>query len=309
MAIHSLGYVVARSSNCSEWTEFATQVLGLQDANSLRSDGDDAHYFKMDDRPYRIIVEPAEESRYGASGWECADDREYADTLARLREAGVAVEHADAEELTRRRVQALARFQDPSGNDHELYWGMVSDFSRFVSPVGVAEFVTGELGMGHTVLPAPNFDATVEFFVDVLGLGLSDLMKIRFTPDPAEPEKRLWFMHCNGRHHSLALFETPMPSGCVHIMLETVDLDEVGYAMDRREAHGVRLTATLGRHANDHMVSFYMATPSGFDVEFGAGGRVIDDWNSYPAFQSTVASLWGHDFSVGQQPPADGDAE
>ncbi|CAN0587013.1 unnamed protein product, partial [Ectocarpus sp. 12 AP-2014] len=160
----------------------------------------------------------------------------------------------------------------------------------------------------HTVLPAPDFDATVEFFVDVLGFGLSDLMKIRFTPDPAEPEKRLWFMHCNGRHHSLALFETPMPSGCVHIMLEAADFNEVGYAMDRRETHKVRLTATLGRHANDHMVSFYMATPSGFDVEFGAEGRVIDDWSQYPAFQSTVASFWGHDFSVGQQVPDEGDA-
>lgn len=307
MAIHSLGYITAKSTDCGEWTDYATQVLGAQDASGLRVDGDSAHYFKIDDRPYRIVVEPAEENRYGASGWECADDREYADTLARLRDAGVDVEEVSGDDLARRRVQALARFRDPSGNDHELYWGMVSDFSRFVSPVGVSGFVTGELGMGHTVLPAPDFDATAAFFVDVLGFGLSDLMKIRFTPDPAEPEKRLWFMHCNGRHHSLALFETPMPSGCVHIMLEAATLDEVGYAMDRREANGVRLTATLGRHANDHMVSFYMATPSGFDLEFGAEGRVIEDWSQYPAFQSTVASFWGHDFSVGQQAPAAGD--
>lgn len=308
MAIHSLGYIVARSSNSSEWTHFATQVLGLQDAAHLRIAGDRAEYFKMDDRPYRLIVEPAAESRYGASGWECADDAEYADTLGRLRDAGVAVEEVSGDLLAQRRVQALARFEDPSGNAHEIYWGMVSDFSRFVSPVGVASFVTGELGMGHTVLPAPDFEATVAFFVDVLGFGLSDLMKIRFTPDPAEPEKRLWFMHCNGRHHSLALFETPMPSGCVHIMLEACSIDEVGYAMDRRAASDVRLTATLGRHANDHMVSFYMATPSGFDVEFGAEGRVIDDWSKYPAFQSTVASFWGHDFSIGQPPAGGSDA-
>jgi 3,4-dihydroxy-9,10-secoandrosta-1,3,5(10)-triene-9,17-dione 4,5-dioxygenase len=91
-------------------------------------------------------------------------------------------------------------------------------------------------------------------------------------------------------------------------MFEAADFDEVGYAMDRREANGVQLTATLGRHANDHMVSFYMATPSGFPVEFGAEGRVIDDWSKYPAFHSTVPSFWGHDFSVGQQAPAGDDA-
>lgn len=303
MAIHSLGYVTARSSNCSDWTHFATQVLGLQDSNHLRLSGDNNHYFKADDRPYRLIVEAGSEDHYGASGWECADDREYADTLARLKNAGVAFEEVEGDELARRRVQALARFSDPSGNRHEVYWGMVSDFSRFISPVGVSEFVTGDLGMGHTVLPAPDFDNTVAFFTDVLGFGLSDLMKIRFSEDPKEPEKRLWFMHCNSRHHSLALFETPMPSGCVHIMFEARDIDEVGYAMDRREANNVRLTATLGRHANDHMVSFYMTTPSGFDVEFGAEGRVIEDWSQFPAFQSTVASFWGHDFTIGHQVP------
>ena len=253
MAIHSLGYVVAQSDDGDAWTHFATQVLGLQDASGLRVDGDERRYFKLDDRPYRLIVEPAPESRYGASGWECADDREYTATLRALREAGVDVEEVGGELLRQRRVQALARFSDPSGNRHELYWGMISDFSRFVSPVGVSAFVTGELGMGHTVLPAPEFDATVAFFTDVLGFGLSDLMKIRFTEDPAEPEKRLWFMHCNGRHHSLALFETPMPSGCVHIMFEAANLDEVGYAMDRREAHGVRLTATLGQIGRAHV--------------------------------------------------------
>lgn len=298
MAIHSLGYIVAESSDLDAWDSFATQVLGLQRHQALEEDGA-TRFYKMDDRPYRLLVEASGEDRYGSSGWECGDETAYADTLATLADAGVAVEEAPAALRERRRVQALSLFRDPCGNRHELYWGMVSDFSRFVSPVGVSGFVTGELGMGHTVLPAPAFDETVAFYRDVLGFGLSDLMKIRFTDDPAEPEKRLWFMHCNGRHHSLALFEMPVPSGCVHMMLEAADVDEVGYAMDRREKHGARLTATLGRHANDHMISFYMATPSGFDVEFGACGRVIDDWSRFPAFQSTVASLWGHDFSVG----------
>jgi len=301
MAIHSLGYVLATSTDCSAWAHFATRVLGCQDATSMRVDGDDCHYFKIDERPYRLIVEPGATDGYGLSGWECAGAGSYGETLARLRDAGVTVEEITGDVLARRRVQALARFADPAGNTHEVYWGMVSDFSRFTSPVGVSGFVTGELGMGHTVLPAPNFDQTAAFFTDILGFGVSDLMKIRFTDDPAEPEKRLWFMHCNGRHHSLALFEMPIPSGCVHIMLETNSVDEVGYAMDRREAQGVPLAATLGRHANDHMISFYMRTPSGFDIEYGAEGRVVDDWSRFTAFQSTVASLWGHDFSVGQR--------
>jgi 3,4-dihydroxy-9,10-secoandrosta-1,3,5(10)-triene-9,17-dione 4,5-dioxygenase len=99
----------------------------------------------------------------------------------------------------------------------------------------------------------------------------------------------------------LGLFEMPMPAGCVHMMLEVNDVDEVGRCNDRRIAADVKLTGTLGRHANDHMVSFYMRSPSGFDIEIGAEGRIVDDWSAYQVFESTVPSFWGHDFSVGQE--------
>jgi hypothetical protein len=37
--------------------------------------------------------------------------------------------------------------------------------------------------------------------------------------------------------------------------------------MDRRRK--VPMSATLGRHVNDLMLSFYLKIPGGFDVEFG----------------------------------------
>ena len=86
------------------------------------------------------------------------------------------------EHCTQRCVQQMIEFQDPSGIRHEAYWGRVSDFAVFNSPVGVAGFVTGDQGMGHVVIPTAHFDEMAEFFTEVLGFGLSDLMKIRFTP-------------------------------------------------------------------------------------------------------------------------------
>ena len=54
---------------------------------------------------------------------------------------------------------------------------------------------------------------------------------------------------------------------------------------------------TLGSHTNDRMTSFYVRTPSGFEIEYGTGGRSVDDatWvvGSYDA-----QSVWGH------KPPA-----
>jgi 3,4-dihydroxy-9,10-secoandrosta-1,3,5(10)-triene-9,17-dione 4,5-dioxygenase len=255
----------------------------------------------MDDHPYRLFVSPGDTESLQVCGWETNSAeglQEVADALSR---AGVDFTWGDSALIARRRVQNVLCFQDPSGNNHEAFWGVVSDFRKFNSAAGVQHFVTGEQGMGHVVLPAPNFDETVAFLSDVLGFGLSDLMKLRFTPDPDEPVTRLWFMHCNQRHHSLGLFEMPMPAGCVHMMLEVNDVDEVGRCNDRRIAADVKLTGTLGRHANDHMVSFYMRSPSGFDIEIGAEGRIVDDWSAYQVFESTVPSFWGHDFSVGQE--------
>ena len=65
-----------------------------------------------------------------------------------------------------------------------------------------------------------------------------------------------------------------------------------------RLAGNVKMSATLGRHVNDKMLSFYMKTPGGFDVEFGCEGLQVDD-KDWIARESTAVSLWGHDFSVG----------
>jgi len=302
MKIHSLGYIGVNSMTPSNWSEFATKVLGLEDASAhLNAAGENNVYLKMDDRPYRLVINKADHDSYAFSGWEIAGPDEFANAISTLEKKGINFERGSSDVIAARRVQDLVTFSDPDGNKHELFWGAVSDFRQFASPVGIKQFITGDQGAGHVVLPTPNFDAAVKFYTGVMGFGLSDLMKVRFTPDPAEPEKRLYFMHCNERHHSLAIFECPMPSGCVHIMLEVDTIDEVGRAMDRMNAHGVKLMGTLGRHANDHMVSFYMASPSGFFIEYGAEGRTIQDWSRYSPFQSTVNSFWGHDFSVGQQ--------
>ena len=301
MAIKSLGYIGVSSLQTGAWREFACNVMGLEDVSERCDAQPDEAYFKMDDHPYRLFVTPGDVETLQVCGWETNSAEGLQEVADALAHAGVDFTWGDTALISRRRVQNVLSFKDPSGNQHEAFWGVVSDFRKFNSATGVQHFVTGEQGMGHIVLPAPNFDETVAFLSDVLGFGLSDLMKLRFTPDPNEPVTRLWFMHCNQRHHSLGLFEMPMPAGCVHMMLEVNDVDEVGRCNDRRIAAEVKLTGTLGRHANDHMVSFYMRSPSGFDVEIGAEGRTVSNWSDYQVFESTVASFWGHDFSVGQE--------
>ncbi|KFX66788.1 VOC family protein [Paraburkholderia fungorum] len=293
--VRALGYVVVQSANVETWRGYAENVLGMQAQDAT----DGALYVKMDERDFRYLIVPGEADRYFASGWELADAAAFDDAIRSLELAGVEPIRASAQEAALRRVQAMVWCTDPSGNRHEFFWGVRADFRRFVSPLGVPGFVTGAMGLGHAVLPAPQFDATDTFLRDVLGFELSDIFRVRFTDDPAEPEKRIHFLHCrNARHHSLAIMDLAVPSGCIHVMAEVDSMDEVGRALDRVAAHNVKLSATLGRHCNDHMVSFYMKTPGGFDLEYGYGGLTVD-WTQHNVYEATRVSLWGHDFSVG----------
>jgi len=289
--VSGLAYVVVEATDLSAWRSLGENVIGMMAAET-----DHGVALKMDERDHRIVVVLGDADRYLATGWEVAGAAEFDDVLDRLTEKDVPFYLASRDEAAARKVQALARFDDPSGNRQELVWGFRSGFTRFMSPQGVGRFVTGPLGMGHTVLPAARFEATEAFYRDILGFGLADILVHRPAGGPAQ---RIHFFHCgNGRHHSLALFEGHVPAGCVHLMVEVESMDEVGRAMDRVKAHGVKLMCTLGRHVNDEMTSFYFSTPAGFAIEFGYGGRVID-WTGHVAFESTAVSLWGHDFSIG----------
>lgn len=293
--IEQLAYIVAETTDVERWRRFAEDVVGASASDAP----DGGLYLKMDERRYRIAIARGAADRYAASGWQLVDEAAFRAAIDTLERAGIAFERGARALCEARGLQDLLLLRDPAGNRHELFWGWQADFARFVSPAGVPGFVTGALGMGHTVLPAPNFDATWAFFRDVLGFGLADLYRHRYTNDPAEPLKRIHFTHCaNGRHHSLALYEGEVPSGCVHAMVEVSSMDEVGRAYDRMLKHGVKLMATLGRHVNDQVISFYMLTPSNFALEFGCGGAVID-WDRHSVFEATAVSQWGHDFSIG----------
>jgi hypothetical protein len=69
-------------------------------------------------------------------------------------------------------------------------------------------------------------------------------------------------------------------------------LADVGRAFERARRRRVPISLTLGQHpAPDPTVSFYAATPAGFDFEIGAGGGLVhEDW--IPG--SAGASTWGH---------------
>ncbi|CAM4513482.1 iron-dependent extradiol dioxygenase HsaC [Nocardia ninae] len=299
MGIRSLAYLRIEATDMAAWREYGLKVLGMIEG---KGGNPDALYLRMDEFPARLVISPGEKDQLQISGWETANAEELQDIRTRLEAAGVPYKEGTAAELADRRVHELIRFDDPSGNTLEAFHGAALEHRRVVSPYG-HRFVTEEQGLGHVVLSTKDDQAALEFYRDVLGFRLRDSMRLppQMVGRPADGEPAwLRFFGCNPRHHSLAFLPMPTPSGIVHLMLEVEAADDVGLCLDRALRKKVPMSATLGRHVNDKMLSFYMKTPGGFDVEFGCEGLEVDD-NDWIARESTAVSLWGHDFSVGQR--------
>jgi 3,4-dihydroxy-9,10-secoandrosta-1,3,5(10)-triene-9,17-dione 4,5-dioxygenase len=299
VTLKSLGYLRIEATDVAAWREYGLKVLGMvEGAGTI----DGALYLRMDDFPARLVIVPGERDHVAASGWECANAAELQDIRDRLDTAGVPYKEGTAEELADRKVVELISFEDPSGNTLEAFHGVALQHRRVVSPYG-HRFVTGEQGLGHVVLSTSDDEAALRFYRDVLGFRLRDSMRLppQMVGRPADGAPAwLRFFGCNPRHHSLAFLPMPTPSGIVHLMVEVEEADDVGLCHDRALRRKVPMSATLGRHVNDLMLSFYMKTPGGFDVEFGCEGRQVED-DTWVARESTAVSLWGHDFTLGAQ--------
>jgi 3,4-dihydroxy-9,10-secoandrosta-1,3,5(10)-triene-9,17-dione 4,5-dioxygenase len=299
MSIRSLGYLRIEATDVAAWREYGLKVLGMVEGTGSI---DGALYLRMDDFPARLVIVPGDRDHLSEAGWECANAAGLQDIRNKLDIEGVPYKEATQAELADRRVDEMIRFSDPSGNTLEVFHGVALEHRRIVSPYG-HKFVTGEQGLGHVVLSTRDDAESLHFYRDVLGFKLRDSMRMppQLVGRPADGAPAwLRFFGVNPRHHSLAFLPLPTPSGIVHLMVEVENSDDVGLCLDRALRRKVPMSATLGRHVNDKMLSFYIKSPGGFDIEFGCEGLTVED-DDWVARESTAVSLWGHDFTVGMR--------
>jgi biphenyl-2,3-diol 1,2-dioxygenase len=288
MSVIGLGYLGLNVSDVDAWKSWVEDFLGLMPASA----SDSGARFRLDDYAWRIALEPGDKDDLAFVGLEVAGPAELAALRERLTIGGVAVEDAGPELLADREVLGLFRCHDPEGLAVEIYYGPTKATNApFVSPVG-ARFVTGEQGLGHFVLATGDLPAIRRFYLDLLGFRESDVIRMSMGPNF---HIDLEFYHCNPRHHTLAVapLPAPPPKRMHHLMVQVDSLDQVGYALDRVGKTGTRLTQSLGRHSNDRMVSFYVATPSGFELEYGFDGLEVEDATWTMARHDKI-SAWGH---------------
>jgi 3,4-dihydroxy-9,10-secoandrosta-1,3,5(10)-triene-9,17-dione 4,5-dioxygenase len=282
MTIQSLGYLGIGVPDPAAWAEFARDVIGL--AVDPAEPGERTRYrLRMDHHPFRFWLEEAPAGGVTVIGWEVRGSAAVDQLALRLKEAGMDVREGTEEECRHRRVARLIHFNGPCDIRNEIFHGRRLADRQFISPLG-ADFVTGDQGLGHVVMKTPDAQKAVDFYCDVLGFRFSDVSDF--------PWGTFYFLGCNPRHHSIAFVQSRKREGTHHILCEVTTSDDVGRALDRVREHDVPLMATLGKHANDGMFSFYMKSPAGFGIEIGAEGRRVDDqtWVS----RVYTADIWGH---------------
>ena len=295
MTVAAIGYLRIESSDSDAFMAFGTQVLGLMEAENQDDSG--ARFLRMDEHPFRFMVERGAGDRLLAIGLESRSADQWQVSCDTLSAAGHQLKPGSDEEARRRCVTRFVSVTDPSGNTVELYYGRKLDYRPFNSPAGTPRFITahrgpGDLGFGHAVIAAPELEQTTTFYTELIGLGICDVLHL------ATPPSQVTFMHAdNPRQHSLALYDQPHPAGLVHVMVEVESLDQVGLALDRAKRAGHPVIASLGRHANDNMCSFYVLAPGGIAFEYGYDGLLVENWEHYTATVSTEGDLWGHEYS------------
>lgn len=281
MAICALGYLGVRSDRLTDWEEFAGALLGMMAIDR----GKTARAFRMDNRMQRLLVSDEPGDTLAFMGWEVESRDDLHHYGAALEAGGVTV-HAGTRALADRRfVSDLIWCLDPMGNRIELVHAPMDATDPFQPGRPIEGFKTGPLGMGHAVLHVRDADLMLPFYRDLLGFRVSDF---GLTPYP------LYFLHANGRHHSFAMVGSGR-DGFHHFMVEYQNLDDVGQGYDLAQMDPDRIAYTLGRHTNDYMTSFYAHSPSGFFVENGWGGRVIDPATWEPHETTDGPSFWGHE--------------
>jgi 2,3-dihydroxybiphenyl 1,2-dioxygenase len=279
--VSGLAYLEVTSTTVEHWRVFGGDVLGMP---LVEADGGEL-WLRMDQRPWRIRVVPSDHDGVRAIGWQGRSLRHLEELRARLLHGGFQVDDLDAEACASRSVTRGFAFVDSLGIRHEVVLEAPSGGDERAAPA--TPFVTGELGMGHIVFYVDDVAAADALYMEAFGMSLRENIQTQVGVGGH-------FYGCNPRHHTVAVVDTGHRPAVMHVMVEMPDVDDVGTAQDRARRLGWTPRTDLGRHRTDHMLSFYVPGPAGFDFEVGTGGLWVDDATWEAQRDSSRRRAWGH---------------
>lgn len=281
--VRELAALTIESTDLSAWERFGSEVLGM---TVVREDGEVR--LRMDEYPFRFLIRKADRDGIAGMIWVSRGPEVVAEIRERWKGRGGSSRPIETTFWNPDSADSFA-FEDHRGLLHQVFDVGPAGQTPFEPSDSVAGFVTGDAGLGHLVL-FDNVDEANAVYVDAFNMSLREDAK------KTQVGGRGRFYGCNSRHHTVAAVEVPgKEPGVMHLMVEMLTIDDVGASLDRARCAGWNPRTSLGRHP-DHVISYYVPSPGGFDFEVGYDGLVVvsdSDWDENKL--STRAPAWGHD--------------
>ncbi|MGO9159159.1 MAG: VOC family protein [Streptosporangiaceae bacterium] len=131
--------------------------------------------------------------------------------------------------------------------------------------------------LGHVVLGTTRFRAALDWYLDTLGLIVSDFLYLDGRRDRGPA---MAFIRCDlgsvpADHHTLAMALQPR-TGYVHSAYQLTDLDEVAASGEYLRERGYRHSWGLGRHIQGSQIFDYWRDPDKVMFEHYADGDMFD---------------------------------
>jgi catechol 2,3-dioxygenase-like lactoylglutathione lyase family enzyme len=150
-------------------------------------------------------------------------------------------------------------------------------FPRVNATQRIAREPTRVQRLGHVVLETPRFHAALDWYLETLGLIVSDFLLL---PDDRAYGPTFAFMRCDrgdepADHHTLAMHLGPS-TGYVHSAFQVTDLDALAAGGEYLGERGYRRSWGIGRHVQGSQLFDYWRDPDGLMVEHFADGDVFD---------------------------------
>ncbi|MFD7712319.1 VOC family protein [Streptomyces sp. NPDC059785] len=170
------------------------------------------------------------------------------------------------------------------------------DYARVNVPQRPAREPSRVQRLGHVVMGTPHFQAALDWYLDTLGLIVSDFL---FLPDERDFGPTMAFMRCDRGgeptdHHTLALHLGPAVE-YMHSAYQVVDLDAMGAGAQYLTEQGYRRAWGIGRHIQGSQLFDYWRDPDGLMVEHYADGDMFDATvePGWAAMSSSGLAQWG----------------
>jgi catechol 2,3-dioxygenase-like lactoylglutathione lyase family enzyme len=262
--------------------EFYVDLWGLTE---VARDGDLSYLAaEGSTEPFVVRLRGGDDKRVDKIGIGAADRTAVDQLCEQLGHAGVKLV-SEPDELTTYGGGYGFRFFDGDGRTLEVSCENDVRDARELEPLEAVP-----QALSHVVLNSPDPEGTVAWYLQHLGVAISDQLTLPGMGD------LMWFLRCSPWHHTFAIVRGPHAS-LHHLSFEMRGVEENMFATGRVMRAGVERIWGPGKHlAGDNMFNYFL-DPSGNTMEYTTVLETDDEetWepHKYSIAEPMVADQWG----------------